>query len=416
MQEILQQENGVSAPATFRRQPGWQQDSSLQASEDSQFPVINRGRCNHLYREMKTEFMRIPALFTALALVALTALTTSAQVQAQTGANGPAGAIDTERVIRTFTGKEAEFRRALNTYSFKRDALIQSIGMGGQVIGEYHRISTFTFDDQGNRFEKISFFPMPTMAEVTAEDIEDLGGINPFALEPSKAAQYDFRYVGKEKIDELNLFIFDVTPKVIPNPKKIKERLFTGRVWVDDEDLQIVKTKGKGVPETKNNKFPVVETYREHIDGKFWFPTYSYADEELIFENGGSLHIRMKVRYLDFAPTRATLKVTEVGEDENPSASGTGVAKPIEGGVLNSKATSLPKPVYTEEMKRVKAKGRVTVRVVVDENGKVISAQAIDGPLPLRESAEAAARQALFDPTVKDGITVKVAGTLTYDF
>ena len=48
-----------------------------------------------------------------------------------------------------------------------------------------------------------------------------------------------------------------------------------------------MKTKGKGVPETKKNKFPTVETYREHIDGRYWFPTYSYADEELIFENGG---------------------------------------------------------------------------------------------------------------------------------
>jgi protein TonB len=92
------------------------------------------------------------------------------------------------------------------------------------------------------------------------------------------------------------------------------------------------------------------------------------------------------------------------------------VAKPIEGGVLNSKAVSLPKPVFPEEAKRVRASGRVTVRVVVDENGKVTSAQAIDGPLPLREAAEAAARQAVFQPTTRDGITVKVAGTLTYDF
>ena len=82
--------------------------------------------------------------------------------------------------------------------------------MGGQVIGEYHRVSVFTFDDQGNRFEKISFFPMSTMPEVTQEDIEDLGGIKPFALEPSKIDKYNFRYVGKEKIDELNLHIFDV--------------------------------------------------------------------------------------------------------------------------------------------------------------------------------------------------------------
>lgn len=316
-----------------------------------------------------------------------------------------------DRIIQSFTAKEAEFRRALNQYSFKRDALIQSIGMGGQVMGEYHRVSNFTFDDQGNRFEKITFFPMPSMAEVTAEDIEDLGGIEPFALEPSKIARYNIRYVGKEKIDELNLYIFDVAPKVIPAPKT-KERLFVGRVWVDDQDLQIVKTKGKGVPETKINKFPTVETYREHIDGRYWFPTYSYADEELVFDNGSTLHVRMKVRYTDFTPARATLKVTEIGENETP----TGVVKPTEVGVLNAKAVSLPKPAYTEEMKRIKARGRVTVRVVVDENGKVISAQAVDGPLPLREAAETAARQAVFNPTTQDGITVKVTGVLTYDF
>ena len=144
-----------------------------------------------------------------------------------------------------------------------------------------------------------------------------MGGIKPFALEPSKIDQYNIRYVGKEKIDELNLYIFDVTPKVMPKFSKTQERFFSGRIWVDDKDLQIVKTKGKGVPEDKNNKFPTVETYREHIDGRYWFPTYSYADEELIFENGYSLHVRMKIRYTDFTPTRATLKVTEIGENED---------------------------------------------------------------------------------------------------
>ncbi|MCA1572951.1 MAG: hypothetical protein LC770_00100 [Acidobacteria bacterium] len=224
-----------------------------------------------------------------------------------------------DRVIRAFTAKETEFRKALNLYSFKRDAMIQTLGMGGQVTGEYHRVSNFTFDDQGNRYEKISFFPMPSFGGVTQEDLEDLGGIQPFALEPSKIDKYNIKYVGKEKIDELNLYVFEVTPKVIPDPKKIKERLFIGRVWVDDQELQIVKTKGKGTPETKINKFPTVETYREQISGRYWFPTYSYADEELIFENGEPLHIRMKVRYTDFAPARADVKVIEVDGAELPN-------------------------------------------------------------------------------------------------
>ena len=310
MQEILQQENGNLPLAGVPAGSGWQQDSFLPASEDSQISAVTPIKVE--YEEQTYEDScdrRWPWPSWSLPVLLF---------RPKPPTNGPLDPVEADRIIKTFTAKETEFRRALNSYSFKRDALIQSIGMGGQVIGEYHRVSIFTFDDQGNRYEKISFFPMSTMPEVTAEDIEDLGGIKPFALEPSKIDKYNIRYVGKEKIDELNLYIFDVTPKVMPDPKKSNERLFSGRIWVDDQDLQIVKTKGKGVPETKNNKFPTVETYREQIDGRYWFPTYSYADEELIFENGGSLHVRMKVRYMDFTPTRATLKVTEIGENEVP--------------------------------------------------------------------------------------------------
>ena len=362
--------------------------------------------------QMKKEIFGIRLFNAALVLMALMALSVSAQTQTA----GPPSSAEADRIIQAFTSKETQFRRALNNYSFKRDALIQSIGMGGQVVGEYHRVSTFTFDDQGNRYEKISYFPMSTMSDiVTPEDLDDLGGINPFALEPSKIPRYDIKYVGREKIDELDLYVFDVTPKVIPDPKKTKERLFVGRVWVDDRDLLIVKTRGKGVPETKINKFPIVETYREQIDGRYWFPTYSYADEELIFDSGGSLHIRMKVRYTDFAPARATLKVTEVGEDEGGAPTSDG-AKPIEGGILNSRALSLPKPVLSEEAKRLKQSGKITVRVIIDENGKVVSAIAMNGPAALREAAEAAARQATFAPTTQDGITVRVTGDLVYTF
>ncbi len=232
---------------------------------------------------------------------------------------------EVDRIINTFTARETQFRQALNEYSFKRDAILQSVGMGGQVTGEYHRVSYFTFDNSGNRFEKISFFPMPSLASVTQEDLNDLGGIQPFALEPAKIPLYDFRYVGREKIDELNLYVFDVSPKVLPDAKRTKERFFKGRVWVDDQDFQIVKTKGKGLPETKNNKFPTVETYREQIDGRYWFPTYSYADDELLYENGETLHVRMQVRYSDFVKARAKVKIIEVENADVPSKE----AKPV---------------------------------------------------------------------------------------
>lgn len=222
-------------------------------------------------------------------------------------------AAESDRIVRSFTAKETQFRQALNQYRFKREAVVQTVGLGGQITGEYRRDSNFTFDDQSNRYEKITFMPASTLTEIsiTAEDIEDLGGVQPFALELSKINQYDFVYVGKEKIDEIDTYVFDVAPKSIP--KKVSERFFKGRVWVDDQDLQIVKVRGKGVPEGEQ-RFPTFETYREQVDGKFWFPTYTAADDELVFKNGQVVRVRMRVRYSEYKRFAGTSKILEEGD------------------------------------------------------------------------------------------------------
>ena len=235
-----------------------------------------------------------------------------AQAAPQTSKDG-AGAVDVDRIVRAFTAKETEFRRALNKYTFTRDAVVQTIGFGGQITGEYNRISQFVFNDAGERFERITRFPVPTLTEIsfTQEDLEDLGGVQPFALEASKINLYNFNYVGREKVDELDTYVFDVAPKVMP--KKVSERFFQGRVWVEADDLQIVKVKGKGVPEGKQ-RFPVFETYREQIDGKYWFPTYTYADDDLVFPGGQTVHLRMQVKYADYKLFRGRVRVIEEGE------------------------------------------------------------------------------------------------------
>jgi hypothetical protein len=276
--------------------------------------------------EGSTDMKRSLDLLFALAMFSLCWLVPRQMVFAQVGATTSSGItksdapVDVNRIVRAFTAKEAEFRRALNNYAFKRDAIIQTIGVGGQVTGEYHRVSQFTFDDSGNRYEKITFFPPPTLTEVTftTEDLEDLGGIEPFALETSNVDQYNFTYVGKDHIDELDLYVFDVAPKVMPDPKKSKARLFEGRIWVDDRDLQIVKVRGKGVPEGKQ-RFPTFDTYREQIDGHYWFPTYTYADEDLVFPEGDVAHVRMQVRYTDYRRFRSDVKIIEEGDEPEPS-------------------------------------------------------------------------------------------------
>jgi hypothetical protein len=232
--------------------------------------------------------------------------------RSQTANSGP---VDVDKIVRAFTAKETEFRQALSQYAFTRDALVQTIGAGGEVTGEYHRTSQFVFNADNERFEKITYFPMSTLTDVsiTQEDIDDLGGVQPFALEASKINQYNFNYQGTEKVDELNTYVFDVAPKVIP--KKVSERFFQGRIWVDQEDLQIVKVRGKGVPEG-NQRFPIFETYRQQIDGHFWFPTYTYADDELIFDKNSSVHIRMTVKYTDYKRFGSKVKIVDVNDSK----------------------------------------------------------------------------------------------------
>src|SRR5689334_10845687 len=124
----------------------------------------------------------------------------------------PLSQAEIDRIVKTFTDNEAKFRSALTNYVFNRDASISTIGMGGQITGTYHRESFMALTQSGERIEKILFFPVSTLTEVTftPEDLEDLGGVNPFALEPSAINDYNFSYVGKEKIDDLNLYVFDV--------------------------------------------------------------------------------------------------------------------------------------------------------------------------------------------------------------
>jgi hypothetical protein len=237
---------------------------------------------------------------------------------------------DIDRIVKKFTDNEAIFRQALNQYAFNRSATIQTIGMGGQITGVYRRDSFMTFKEAGERIEKISFNPISTLQDVTVspEDIDNLGGVNPFAIEPQYVSNYSFAYLGKEKIDELDLYVFDVTPKTLPNPKKSNQKYFSGRIWVDDRDLMIVKSKGKALPEGKDmqgieQRFAVIETWRENIDGKYWFPSYSSADDELVFDSGQSVKLKVRVKYNNYRVGKSDFKVLEddvVIEEEKPTA------------------------------------------------------------------------------------------------
>ncbi len=230
-----------------------------------------------------------------------------------------------DRIVKAFTANETQFRNALTNYIFNRSASITTVGMGGQISGTYRRDSALTLTEDGRRLEKILYAPVSTLTElrVSEADIDNFSGVDQFAIEPAAAANYNFTYVGKEKIDELDLYVFDVALKVMPDLKKVKQRFFGGRIWVDERDLMIVKTKGKAFPVPKGEQFPVVETWRENVDGKYWFPSLAMSDDELVFDSGQAVKIKMRVKYTGYALGRSEVRILddeeEVKEEPKPT-------------------------------------------------------------------------------------------------
>ena len=188
---------------------------------------------------------------------------------------------------------------------------------GNTVDGEYHQVVEVTFDDKGRRQEHVIFAPQSSLQRVTMtrEDVDDIQHRLPFVLTSDEIPEYDIMYVGQQQEDELHCFVFDVAPKRIENNK----RYFQGRLWVDDHDFQIVKTHGKTVPDIRKKKneenlFPAFTTWREQIDGRYWFPTYTKADDDLHF-SGGDIHIREIVKYTNYKRFGANVKITYEGQE-----------------------------------------------------------------------------------------------------
>jgi hypothetical protein len=223
--------------------------------------------------------------------------------------------IPVEEIIKKFAEKEREFRIARGNYTYRQDVTMQELNANGRVLGEYHVVSDILFDSSGKRTEKIVYAPASTLGKgestvgLDAEDLQDVREIQPFVLTSDDIGKYNLKYLGKEKIDEIDSYVFDVAPKTIEKG----QRYFQGQIWVDDQDLQIVKTYGKAVPDIRGkggeeHLFPRFETYREQID-KYWFPTYTKAVDTLQFSTGAK-RIREIIKYENYKKFEADVKLT----------------------------------------------------------------------------------------------------------
>ena len=221
---------------------------------------------------------------------------------------------EVELVLNKFAASEAEVREALNQHTFKRDVVLQTIGPNGEVTGEYIRNSQFVFDNKGRRIERVLFHPKSTIREmrITKEDIQDLAGAQLLGIDITETTKYRLTYVGMETVDLKQLIAIDVNPLVAPNPHRMSDRFFVGRVWLDPSTFQIVKVKGIVEPQGKQ-RFPLFETWREPVKGTLSFPVRTEADDVLHFRNT-DVHYRIKVRYYDYQLFASRVTVKEVDD------------------------------------------------------------------------------------------------------
>ena len=216
-----------------------------------------------------------------------------------------------DEIIRKFAAQEKEFKLARENYTYRQVVKVQELSDDGDVGGTYELQSDIIFTPGGQRIEKVVFAPMSSLRHISLspEDEKDLKNVQPFVLTIDDLPKYKIQYQGRQKVDEVPAFVFSVSPKTFAKG----ERYFEGQIWVDDRDYQIIKTYGKAVPEIRKkgqeNLFPRFETYREQIDGKYWFPTWTGADDTLNFSTG-SQRIRMLVRYENYKQFRSDVKIT----------------------------------------------------------------------------------------------------------
>ncbi len=240
-------------------------------------------------------------------LVSLTCLLLCACVAAQERGEGELDAalpkgMTAEQIIQRFAAKEKEVQAIRRQYTFRQSIQARTLDNDGKPRSEYQVVADMRYDSKNGWTRTVVFAPQPSLV-MSKDDLADLETRQSFTLGTEELPLYNVTYAGQQRLDELHCYAFDVAPKQMLKG----ERYFQGRIWVDDHDFQIVKNTGKSVPDIRiqrkkrvdENLFPKFTTWREQIDGKYWFPTFSSADDTLHFVHD-DIHIKELLKFTDY--------------------------------------------------------------------------------------------------------------------
>lgn len=228
-----------------------------------------------------------------------------------------------QQIIQEFTAKEKLFEEALNNYTYHQINKVETIDANGNVDGTWEQDWDILFGADGKRIEQVTYAPENTLTRliVTEQDIQAFRTLQPYTVTTDTLPEYDVQYMGHVHVDYITCYVFSVRPKEI----RKGHLYFKGVVWVDDHDIQIVKAEGQIIPQTKDNRFPRFTTWRQQIDGKYWFPTFTEADDTLYFNSGPPVHIKEIIKYTDYKQFKSRVKIlstSAVGQSStNPQGS-----------------------------------------------------------------------------------------------
>ena len=239
----------------------------------------------------------------------------------------PPANITPEQIIQKFGERETAFAKARNEYTYRQTVKIDTINDDtGKPDGEYQQVNDIIFSDSGARTEHVVFAPANSIEKVimTQNDFDDIVHRLPFVLTTPDLPQYDLTYLGRQKVDDIDTYVFDCRPKTLEKNK----RYFQGKVWVDQQEFEIVLINGKAVPDIlkrgHEDLSPPYTTYYQEVDGGYWFPVYTKADGVLHFpaEQGAlanDVHLRYVVKYEDYKRFHAKSRIIYNGEALPPA-------------------------------------------------------------------------------------------------
>ncbi|MBV8864166.1 MAG: hypothetical protein JO210_02055 [Acidobacteriaceae bacterium] len=230
-------------------------------------------------------------------------------------ADPPAG------LLRKIAERETANAQAMSNYTYRQSVAIQEFNDQGTITGQYREVRDVTFSPTHVRYEQAIEQPRNTLTRIrlTPVDFGDIRDIEPFLLTSDKVKLYEGQYKGTETLGGTPCFVEYVRPRQILSG----QRFFEGLLWVRQSDLSVIQSQGQAVPQIETlreqNLTPHFTTIRKAVDGKWFFPTQTYADDILYFRDWPQ-RIRIEIRYMNYKRFGAESSVTFGSEESTPDS------------------------------------------------------------------------------------------------